>query len=85
MEAITESEFKVWASDPKRNLPLTESHSGFKVGNKVTYTNEFGVSFQDMEIVGIADDSYDFYNRRFFLNKSAYWFPVLASELTLQV
>lgn len=78
---ITIEEFKVWAA--KRGMTLIDSLNGLAVGDTVTFTNEYGVSFEGLTIIGIADESYNFYNRRFFLNSDAYWFPHLESELTL--
>lgn len=79
---MTAAEFKNWIVG--RDIVLIEQLNGLAVGDQVTFTNEFGISFPGFKIVGIADDSYDFYNRRFFLDKEAYWFPVRESELTLE-
>lgn len=55
----------------------------FCVGDTVTYTNEYGVSFPGMKIIGFADD--DSLNGRFIhLEKTAWWFPVKPQELTLE-
>lgn len=55
----------------------------FEVGDKVTYTNEYGVSFPGYQIVGFAKDD-DFYGRFIYLDNSSWWFPVKPSELTLE-
>ena len=55
-----------------------------KVGDKVTYTNEFGVQFQGMVVIGFARDN-SFYGRFIHLtgpeHPGAYWFPVRRDEL----
>lgn len=54
----------------------------FKVGEKVTFTNEYGVSFSPHTIVGFdADDS--FYGRFIYLDYDCYWFPAAPDSLTL--
>lgn len=46
-----------------------------KVGDKVTFTNDYGVSFVNLTIIGFADDD-SFYNRFIHLDSDCYWFPV---------
>ena len=53
---------------------------GLNVGDVVTYTNEFGVSFENQKIIGFAKDD-SFYGRFVHLSKGAYWFPVRPSQL----
>lgn len=55
----------------------------FKVGDIVTFTNEYGVSFEGRVIIGFAEDD-SFYGRFIHLSKDAYWFPVRPSELKLE-
>lgn len=57
----------------------------FKVGDRVTFTNEFGVSFPGRVIIGFAAD--DSFNGRFIHftgidHPGAYWFPCKPDELT---
>lgn len=59
----------------------------YRIGEKVLYTNEFGVSFE-MEVVGYSPDT-SFYGRFIHLitagtdgSGSAYWFPHTPEELT---
>lgn len=47
----------------------------FKVGDSVTFTNEFGVSFENRTVVGFANDPNDSYGRFIHLADDAYWFP----------
>ncbi len=54
----------------------------FKVGDIVTYKNEFGALFKNQIITGFALEPL---NGRFIhLAKDAYWFPVKASEIKKQ-
>lgn len=57
----------------------------FKVGDCVTFTNEFGVSFPGMIIIGFADDD-SLYGRFIHLAgpeyPGAFWFPHRPEELT---
>ncbi len=56
----------------------------FKVGDRVTFTNQFGVSFPDMRIIGFADDD-SFYGRFIHItgpdDPGAFWFPHAPGEL----
>ncbi|HDY7901191.1 TPA: hypothetical protein RQK56_004052 [Vibrio vulnificus] len=54
----------------------------FSVGDRVTFTNEYGVSFPGYKVVGFAEE--EFYGRFIHLDKSSWWFPVKPSELTLE-
>lgn len=54
----------------------------FSVGDTVVFTNEYGVSFPGLRVIGFADDD-SFYGRFIHLNTGAWWFPVRPGELTL--
>lgn len=62
--------------DPKLNT------KGLEVGQIVTYTNEFGISFLNSEILGFNNDTQ--YGQCVYLNNSSYWFPVSVESLTIQ-
>ena len=52
----------------------------FKVGDKVAYTNPYGVTFHSFTIIEIKYKlSFDIY-----LNKDSYWYPVKPEELELE-
>ncbi|CAM4134799.1 hypothetical protein [Kerstersia similis] len=55
------------------------------VGDTVTFTNEAGLSFEGMKIIGFADD--DSFHGRFIhfvgpVHPGAYWFPCRPDELS---
>jgi hypothetical protein len=52
------------------------------VCKKFTFTNIYNVSFDNVEILGIADDSYDFYGQRVFMDWTAFWSPVRPDQLS---
>ncbi|MDK7586257.1 hypothetical protein QP575_10520 [Alcaligenes faecalis subsp. phenolicus] len=58
----------------------------FSVGDTVTFTNEFGVSFDGMRIIGFADDD-SFYGKFIHItgpeHPGAYWFPHAPRELAI--
>ena len=56
----------------------------FSVGDVVVFTNEFGVSFQNLVIIGFSEP--DEYNRFIHIHTkgSAYWFPHKPEELAKQ-
>lgn len=80
-EIKTVEDFKKWATP--RKIELIPECDGLSVGDTVTFTNEYGVSFYGLTVVGI-DKSNAFYNRRFYTNSDAYWFPHTREELTKQ-
>lgn len=59
----------------------------FKVGDKVVYTNEFGVIFKDMEIIGFSKSDHDLfkYGKFIHLNSDCYWMPESPDSLQIQV
>ena len=59
---------------------MIDELGGFRVGDTVKYTNEYGLVFGPYTIIGIDKDD-SFYNRRFYLNKDSYWFPVKIEEI----
>lgn len=47
-----------------------------KVGDMVTYTNDYGVVFKGLEVTGFHRITPDFLPDNFiYLNTDAYWFP----------
>ena len=79
-EKLTVELFAQYAKECQIEL-ITELE-GLKVGDKVSFTNDYGVKFENRIIVGI--DSTDFHGRRFYLNKDSFWFPVRRESLTLE-
>lgn len=77
-EGMSLEEFKSWAAE--RNISVVFAKGKFKAGDKVVYTNEFGVSFEDKEILG-----FDTEEGKAYLNKDSYWFPVPLSSLSFEV
>ena len=56
----------------------------FKRGDSVTFTNEYGVKFYNLKVVGFDTPSSDYLRGRFIhLNTSSYWFPHHESELSI--
>lgn len=53
-----------------------------KIGDLVTYTNEFGVSFVNNKVLGF--DAKSSYNCGVYLDKSSYWASIPLDSLTLQ-
>ena len=55
--------------------------TGLKAGDIIIFTNEYGVSFPDLKILGFVSEKCN--NRYVYLNKDSYWLPVSAEILTL--
>ncbi len=56
----------------------------FKAGDKVIYTNSYGVTFHQT-VTGLYTDQDSFYHRgyRYTLDYDCYWMPVKESDLQL--
>lgn len=76
----TQQEYDDFLKRLKKEPPV---ECEFEVGDTVTFTNEYGVSFPGNKVIGFADDD-EFYGRFIHLDKSSWWFPVRPSELTLE-
>lgn len=46
-----------------------------RIGQQVTFTNEYGVRFEPMEILGFCKPKPDLPGRCVFVNCDGYWFP----------
>lgn len=59
-----------------------------KVGDFVTFTNDYGVEFHQREVLGIASPEYmkemfpSCNEIRVFIDSDSYWFPNKLSQLT---
>jgi hypothetical protein len=54
----------------------------YKVGDKVTFVNEYGVVFPDLQVIGFAKpDNYLHGTHFIMLDTSSYWFPHAPGEL----
>lgn len=57
----------------------------FKVGDRVVFTNDYGVSFPNQKIIAIGKDEDMWkYGHCIYLNKESYWHPVKPESLELQ-
>lgn len=57
----------------------------FKVGDRVIFTNDYGVSFPDHTIIAIGKDvGLRKYGRCIYLDKDSYWAPVKPESLSIQ-
>jgi|GEM_PF-1035823 len=74
-------DFKNWAK--QKNVEVLNSLPGvyLKVGQKVTYTNDYGVKFEGYTILGFCTPDN---GRCVYLDKDSYWFPVNPKNLTVE-
>lgn len=57
----------------------------YKVGDKVTFTNDYGMSFPNQKIIAIGKDPELWkYGQCIYLDKDSYWHPVKPESLKLQ-
>lgn len=71
-------EMKAFAAKLKKTPPV---ECGFKIDDQVTFTNDYGVKFEGLRVIGFdTDDS--FYGRFIYLDTDCYWFAKKPSSLT---
>lgn len=69
--------FHKWVSEFKvSTLTKCPLNSGLNVGDRVNYTNEFGVEFKNKEVLGFTDSHSLFkHGRCVYLDLDCYWMP----------
>lgn len=55
--------------------------TGFRVGQQVSFTNDYGVRFEPLKIMGFCKPTPDMYGRCVYLNYDCYWFPATLESL----
>lgn len=75
------AEFKKWIESEKRPKDFTKEspHKGLKVGDIVTFTNDYGAEFGGLEVLGFSTNPLS--GRDVFLNSDCYWMPKKATSL----
>jgi hypothetical protein len=82
-EGFTAEQWAQWFAQD--NIETTDSLHGFSVGDYVTFTNDYGVSFNGLRIAAItvknqivsSEDPYHFY-----LDTEAFWSPYKLSSIS---
>ena len=76
-------------NEAKPFAPENGQELKFKVGDAVTFTNDYGVTFHGLHITGLYKPELidSFYARgfRYLLDYDCHWFPVREESLTLEV
>ena len=81
IQSAKESNGIVIMTDSTDNPTVTmriypENGYGFKVGDKVTFTNDYGVKFSPHVVTGfVINPSKRDYGRTIYWDSDAYWFP----------
>lgn len=87
---LTPTEAVVWLANVLRTFDaLSEAlpFPKFQIGDKVVYTNDYGVSFRDKTITGVEIDSDSLHPvviRYFYEPHDAYWYSAMERNFTLQ-
>ena len=66
--------------DAQRTPPVP---CDFKVGDKVAFTNDFGITFSDLIVTGFTP-TVEGQGRFIYLDKECWWFAVTPGSLTKQ-
>ena len=75
----TQQEYKDFLKTVKKEPP---EGCKFSVGDKVTFTNDYDVSFPGLTVIGFAEE--EFQGRFIYLDYDCWWFPTRPSQLTLE-
>ena len=69
--------------------PLKGDSTGFiqpyKIGDKVTFTNDYGAVFTGHKVIGFYEGTYERYKGRVYLDIDCSWFPIDTANLTREV
>lgn len=76
-----QKDFKNWVSTRKIEILTELSDVNFAIGDSVTFTNEFGVKFENLTVLGFCTPENE---RCVYLDCDSYWFPKKPKSLTLQ-
>lgn len=60
-------------------LQVSPRPSGFRIGDKVTFTNENGVVFEGHQVIGFTED--EFNGRLVHIDTDCYWMPKTPKSL----
>ena len=78
-------QFQDWAKKEQVKVLKELENSDLKIGDIVTFTNEYGVQFEDIEILGFRNNTDFLPDRCVYLNQSSYWFPIKLTEIKKQL
>lgn len=81
MKTTYKKDFTEWKRTENVQVLKEIQNTDFKIGDKVTFTNEFGVSFENLEILGFRENADFLPERKVYLDTSSYWFAVKLSEI----
>lgn len=84
MNTTYKRDFTEWKKKENVQVLNELQNIDFKIGDIVTFTNEFGVEFENLEILGFRENPDFLPERKVYLNTSAYWFAVKLSEIKKQ-
>lgn len=62
-------------------------NTDLKIGDLVTFTNEYGAQFKNLEVLGFLSLSHPLakdHGRVVYLSKDSYWFPVTLNSVNKQ-
>ncbi|UTG66800.1 hypothetical protein J2O02_18430 (plasmid) [Elizabethkingia anophelis] len=79
METKNEKDFQKWVKEKNITILKSLENVDLSIGDIVTFTNEFGVKFENRKVLGFCKPEY---GRCVYLSNDAYWFPVRPTSLT---
>jgi len=65
-------------------LKTPPEKTDFKIGDKVTFINDYGVHFNNLTVIGYSDDILYRYGKFIHLDSDSYWYPHSPDQLTLE-
>ena len=75
------SKFNQWVKDQDIKVLEKLENSDLRIGDKVTFTNDYGVKFENLEVLGFRNRKDFLPNNVVYLDKDSYWFAVQLKEL----
>ena len=76
-------DFTKWIEEENIKVLQSLPNIDFEIGDVVDFTNDYGVTFEEMEILGFRENCSLLPENVVFLNKSSYWFAVKLNSIKI--
>lgn len=76
-----EKDFNAWVKSKNVEVLGSSSETDLKMGDIVTFTNDYGVVFNGMKVLGFCEPDY---GRCVYISMDCYWFAVKPESLKVE-
>ncbi|MCD8176730.1 MAG: hypothetical protein LUE98_04620 [Tannerellaceae bacterium] len=79
MTTSNKKDFQNWVTKNNIHVASSSELTSLKIGDIVTFTNNYGVSFSGLEVLGFCDP--ESWGGCVYLDKESFWHPVNPKNL----